>query len=99
MVLNAYPKQSFGFMVEEMDDESILYRLGTHKAIHLNATAAAIWKLSDGTRSVQNIIDFLSEEYPDARQEIEGDVLQAINQLSAEGAVSLRAMPTSATES
>ena len=89
MVLDSRPKQAFGFFIEEMDDESVIYRLGAHKAIHLNATASVIWKLSDGSRTVQDLIDFLKAEYPDDSGTILADVTEAVNLLSREGAVIL----------
>lgn len=88
-MLNARPKQAFGFFIEEMDDESVIYRLGAHKAIHLNSTAAAIWKLSDGSRTVRDLVDFLKSEYPDETADIVGDVTEAVSLLSREGAVIL----------
>ena len=45
-----------GVVVEEMGEEILLYRPTTHKAIHLNGTAAAIWKLCDGTRTVKDLV-------------------------------------------
>ncbi len=61
------PKQAFGFYIEELDGENLLYRLGVHKAIHLNETATLIWKLCDGSRTMQEIMDLLKGEYPDAK--------------------------------
>ena len=89
MVLNMRPKQAFGFFIEEMDDESVIYRLGAHKAIYLNSTAAAIWRMSDGSRTVQDLVDFLKAEYPEDAGAILGDVTEAVNLLSREGAVIL----------
>ena len=51
MTPQTVPKQAFGFFVEEMEGENLLYRLGGHKAIHLNDTATVIWKLCDGSRN------------------------------------------------
>lgn len=94
MNLNARPKQSFGFFIEEMDDESVIYRLGAHKAIHLNATAAAVWKLSDGSRTIQEIADFLRAEYPEEKHDITSDVIEAMVKLSREGAILLDSTPS-----
>jgi coenzyme PQQ biosynthesis protein PqqD len=80
-------KHSFGYFVEEMDGECLLYRLGAHKAIHLNETASLIWKLCDGTRSMQDIVAFLGQEYPDSRDDLSTDVREAVEMLIREGAL------------
>ena len=86
MRTDCVPVQAFGFFVEEMDGENILYRIGTHTAIHLNDTATIIWKLADGSRTVQEIVDVLKNEYP-AESEVATDVVQAIESLLREGAL------------
>ena len=89
MTLDQYPTKAFGFFIEEMDDESVIYRLGAHKAIHLNPTAAAIWKMSDGTRTVRDLIEFFKAEYPDAPADIASDVQDAVRILEQQGALLL----------
>jgi coenzyme PQQ biosynthesis protein PqqD len=87
MTPQTVPKQAFGFFVEEMEGENLLYRLGGHKAIHLNDTATVIWKLCDGNRTVQEIIDLLKNEYPGAETAVAADVREAIATLVREGAL------------
>jgi pyrroloquinoline quinone biosynthesis protein D len=87
MTPTSVPKQAFGFFVEEMEGENLLYRLGTHKAIHLNETATLIWKLCDGSRTVQDIVDLLNKEFPDAGADIAVDVREAVELLAGEGAL------------
>jgi pyrroloquinoline quinone biosynthesis protein D len=87
MTPQTIPKQAFGFFIEEMDGENLLYRLGSHKAIHLNDTASVIWKLCDGSRTVQEIIDVLKGEYPGSESAVESDVREAIELLVGEGAL------------
>ena len=87
MTPQTVPKQAFGFFVEEMEGENLLYRLGSHKAIHLNDTATLIWKLCDGSRTVQEIIDLLMKEYPGTEAVIAADVREAVELLVSEGAV------------
>ena len=81
--LNRFP----GLVVEEIDEEVLLYRPTTHKAIYLNSMAAAIWKLCDGTRSVKDLVDCLVTTFPEASSCIVGDVQEAIDQLLREGAL------------
>src|SRR5262245_16977047 len=87
MTPQTVPKQAFGFFVEEMEGENLLYRLGGHKAIHLNDTATVIWKLCDGNRTVREIIDLLKNEYPGAETTVAADVWEAIATLVGEGAL------------
>ena len=87
MTPTSVPKQAFGFFVEEMEGENLLYRLGTHKAIHLNETATLIWKLCDGSRTVQDIIDLLKKEFLDSEADIALDVREAVELLVKEGAL------------
>jgi hypothetical protein len=87
MTPQTVPKQAFGFFVEEMEGENLLYRLGGHKAIHLNDTATVIWKLCDGSRTVQDIIDLLTKEYPGSETAVAADVREGIELLVSEGAL------------
>lgn len=84
---NAVPKQAFGFFSEDLDGETLLYRLGAHKAIQLNETASVIWKLCDGTRSVQAIIDELRGFFPDQQSDVAADIQEALSLLVSEGAL------------
>ena len=73
-------------IVEEMDDnEILLYSPTTHKAIHLNATAAVIWKLCDGSRNVRDVVDCLGTQFPDAKVGMTNDIKAAIDQLLCDG--------------
>jgi hypothetical protein len=87
MTPQTVPKQAFGFFVEEMESENLLYRLGSHKAIHLNDTATVIWKLCDGSRTIQDVMDLLMSQYPDAQTAVGADVREAIALLVSEGAL------------
>ncbi len=80
-------KQSSGFVVEEMDDEILLYRPSTHKAIHLNETAAAIWKLCDGTRTVKDIVECFLAAYPNAASSVSHEVQEAVDLMLRDGAL------------
>jgi hypothetical protein len=80
-------KQSPGFVVEEMEDEILLYKPSTHKAIHLNATAAAIWKLCDGTRTAKDLEECLMSAYPSAPSSVSHEVQEAIYLLLRDGAL------------
>ena len=44
-----------GVVVRELPDEVLVYDLDTHKAVCLNSTAAAVWRLCDGRRTPADI--------------------------------------------
>lgn len=92
------PQQAAGYFVEEIDGEKLLYRLGGHKAIHLNDSATVIWTLCDGTRTAQDIIDLLKSEYPGSEAAIAADVREAIELLLSEGALLEAASPETTSQ-
>ena len=70
-----------------MDGEILLYGASIHKAIQLNESAVAIWRLCDGTRTVKDIVDCLLAEYPHAQSSLLFEVQEAIELLLREGAL------------
>ncbi|HEX8686306.1 MAG TPA: PqqD family protein, partial [Pyrinomonadaceae bacterium] len=44
-----------GVVVREVAEEVLVYDLDTHRAVCLNATAAAVWRLCDGRRAPADI--------------------------------------------
>jgi coenzyme PQQ synthesis protein D (PqqD) len=86
---DSVPTQRPGVRLEEMDGETLLYRRASRKSIYLNESATTVWKLCDGQRTVQQIIDALGEVYPEAGGAIAADVWYAINGLVREGAIRL----------
>jgi pyrroloquinoline quinone biosynthesis protein D len=81
--------QTTGFFIEEMEGEILLYKTGTHKAVYLNETAALVWKLCDGERTVREIANLLAEGFANC-EDLDQDVEKAIHSLLREGAVSAR---------
>jgi hypothetical protein len=55
--------------------------------VHLNETAALVWELCNGTRTVGQIEDLLREAYPEAHERIVTDVGQALRRLDESGAL------------
>jgi hypothetical protein len=50
-----------GFVVRELAEEVLVYDLETHKAVCLNSTAAAVWRLCDGRRTAADITRALAK--------------------------------------
>ena len=51
-----------GLVVQELEDETLVYDLGNHKAHCLNRAARAVWRLCDGTRDEAALARLLGKE-------------------------------------
>lgn len=83
--LNDIPRHRRGQYLEELDGESVVFGRTSSKTYFMNGTASAIWKLCDGSRSVQDIANVLEGIYPESTSEIASDVAQIVDRLVAEG--------------
>jgi len=81
------PKKCTGFLIEQMDGETVLLHPAKNIIIHANETAALIWQLCDGNNTEQDIVKILSSAYPDSRDQITRDVPETIQRLRAQGAL------------
>lgn len=79
------PRQ--GFQLEELDGETLLYRHSLKKMIYLSESAAVVWKLCDGERTAQEIVNLLADAYPESRDNVIADVVAALDSLVREGAL------------
>ena len=85
-----HPVRSAGVTESQSDGEVILYSPGSEQALILNQSSALIWQLCDGRSSVGEIINALSEAFPDAGDQIQEDVINAIESLRTAGVISLK---------
>jgi hypothetical protein len=53
----------------------------------LNETGKAVWRLLDGERTVDQVVDALAAEYDARRDEIDGDVRGLLDELLRRGIV------------
>ncbi len=83
------PRRRKGYRLEEMGEDLLLYRSAALKTIYLNESAAVVWKLCDGARSVREIAETLAAAYREDASAIEADVWDAIDRLLREGALRL----------
>lgn len=68
---------------ERVGDDTLVYDTVTHTAHRLTATAAAVWRLADGTRSIDALAEALKAEgVPDADETL---VLTAVDALEEAG--------------
>ncbi len=66
---------------EVIEGELLLYDPQQTKAVYLNSSAAVIWNLCDGHRTTQEIIQLISDGYPDAKANLPEEVLTTLQQL------------------
>lgn len=74
------PRRRPEYVLERIDDDYQLRHRGRGTAIYLNETAALLWELCDGKKSIGDIKRMLQAAYPDAA-EIELDVDEAMSML------------------
>jgi hypothetical protein len=74
-----------GVVVQDLDDEMLVYDRERDTACRLNRTAALVWKSSDGTRTVDDLVAVLAEELgPLADEDM---VMIALDNLSRNGLI------------
>lgn len=79
--MTAIRKLVQNFTEADIDDEIILMRLDNGELLSLADTAAATWRLIDGERDRQSLVDALAGEYAGDRTQIADDVRDLLVQL------------------
>lgn len=73
------------FVVQELEDELLIYNLQTNQAICLNQTAALVWRYCDGKSEVSEIVQKMEKELgASVKEEL---VLFAISELNDKGLI------------
>ena len=72
--MNALTKQSDRYAETDVDDEIVVMRLDNGEFFSLAGTAAATWRLIDGTRDREAVVAALAEQYEGAEADIASDV-------------------------
>jgi coenzyme PQQ biosynthesis protein PqqD len=98
MTADSVPRHRRRCLIEEMDQETLIYRSPSKTAIYLNETATVIWKLCDGTRTVQGIVDVLADAFPEAASDVAADVRETIDELVSKGVLALSTSKEAAGE-
>ena len=78
MKKNSIPRPRSEFQLQEFDSELVLYDPEQKKVIYLSESAALIWRLCDGQRTIEEIVQLLQDAYPDKTSEILNDVERAM---------------------
>ena len=72
--MNALAKRTERFAETEVDDEVVVMRLDNGDFFSLGGTAAATWRLIDGTRNRAALVTALTTEFDGDEAEIAADV-------------------------
>jgi len=83
----ARPRRTDGVVTSEVLDELVAYVPATSQAVSLNASARAVWELCDGTRTLEDICDELSEVVAMSPADLRSDVQSALDRLRELGLV------------
>lgn len=84
------PHQASGFIMENFDDEALLYHKVKTQAVYLNETAALIWALCNGKNSIMEIEEVLSENYPEAVDSIPEHISLSLERFIEIGAIEFK---------
>ncbi|MBI3796007.1 MAG: PqqD family peptide modification chaperone [Deltaproteobacteria bacterium] len=81
------PRHSVDYQLEAFESELLLYHPAKTQAVYLNETAALIWRLCNGQRSVAEIKTLLQDAYPEMSDEIAQDLQTTLEQFVSCGAL------------
>jgi len=88
-MLDCVPEPAAQIETEIVEGEVLLYHPHDTRAVYLNPTAAVIWGLCDGSRSVREIVRLIGESYPEA-VDLADHVTTTLGQLEESGVLVLR---------
>ena len=79
--MRALAKQSGRFAETDIDEEIVVMRLDNGDFFSMSGTAAATWRLIDGTRDRDALLSALAEEFDGNASGIAADVDEFLGQL------------------
>ena len=71
------------YVIENFDDEIIIYTKSSAKAVYLNDSAYAVLLLCKENFTVSQIITLLEDKYPDQHDHIKTDVYDTLDKLES----------------
>lgn len=90
---NTYPIPQANAVGRIVDDKAVIVLPDRGKVKVLNEVGARIWALTDGSRSIAEIVDAICAEYAVERAQAESDTLAFVADLEAKGVVTLASEP------
>ena len=85
--MNILAKQTDRFTETKIDDEIVIMKLDTGDFFSMTGTAAAAWRLIDGTRARAELLDALAAQFDTDESVIVADVDDFLAQLKEQGLV------------
>jgi hypothetical protein len=76
-----------GLEVEDTGDDVLIYLPNGDQTLYLNETAAIVWRLCDGKRTGVEIIQLLSDAYPDEENFMQLQVQEALTDFIERGLI------------
>jgi len=84
--MTAIAKRTESFTETDLDDEIVIMRLDDGELLSLSGSAAAIWRLIDGTRDLAALRAELAAEFDTGEEEeVAGDVAAFVLRLREKG--------------
>ena len=81
MKLDSRPQHGELTLAQRASDTPILLNLESGQYYVLNEVGGRVWELCDGTRSVEEVIAMLSQEYDAPTETLTADVLELLTDL------------------
>jgi hypothetical protein len=81
------PRQKSDFKLEKMDDDLLLFHPAQNKIFYCNETAALIWQLCNGERTVEEIGALITAAYPESAEAIASEIQNTLQQFFEQGAI------------
>jgi hypothetical protein len=85
--MNTIRKRENEFTETVIDDEIVIMHLDRGDFFALSGTAAAIWRLIDGTKGRDSLIEELSNDFDADPESVETDVDEFLEELGKAGLV------------
>lgn len=82
--LQSYPRHQDGILNQEVSGTVVLLRPQDGQYYALNEVGSRVWDLSDGTRTVAEIISLVCLEYDAPEETIKSDVVELLEDLQNE---------------
>ena len=87
--MSLFAKQPDRFSETDLDDEIVVMRLDNGEFFSLAGTAAAVWRLIDGTRDREALVATLSGQFDGDPAEIAADVDEFLSSLRGMGLIAV----------
>jgi hypothetical protein len=68
-------------VVEDTGEEILIHQSGRSDVYYLNGTAALVWRLCDGQRTLPEIIELLTDAYPEDADNVRSQVPELLDEL------------------